>query len=300
MNFKALLLLVVVGLAACQVQKRIIDDFLVDTNTLIILIDTDLLPQTLVGSTQDPNILGGERDLSVTAETGLDNNVLTAGVSGGLWAVSTPNGASGFAVMQYDGLDNSPVLNPVGLGSIDITADSAFAFQLVVQTDIDTEYTIDLFSVGGGSGSAILEVPGGNTAVQFLVLYTDFDGNVDFTAISAIQITVECHENVDALLLTFTTWGPSTPSQTATPAPPAFTASKSPNPYVSWYTFDDDDEGISPCGDEGDRRTYFLEDGDIVYYYFYGFPDPEPVLISVNSGSLLASGLISLLALFVL
>jgi hypothetical protein len=303
MNIKAtlFLLVVVVAIASAQtnVPKRVIDDFLVDTNTLIIsLTPDDPVPTTLTGGTTDGGILGGERDLSLTAEEAQNNVVLTSGVSGGFWSVSTPNGASGFSFLQYDGVDGSTNLNPDGLGGVDLTSDSAFAFQLVVQSDLVTEYTLTVYSLGGGQGSATIDIPAGNSPNQFLIAYTDFDGDVDFTEVGAIEILVEAHQNVDALMFDFTTWG-AVVSPSGTPPPVQVSASRTPEPYIEWYTFDDDDDGVSPCGDEPDRRTYFLEDGDIVYYNFYGFPDPVVPYESVSGASTLAAGILSVLALFV-
>jgi hypothetical protein len=240
--------------------------------------------------------------LSLTAEDGSNNIVLTSGVSGGIWSVSTPNGASGFSFIQYDGVDGTTDLNPNGLGGLDITSDAAFAFQLQIQSDLETEYTLTVYSLGGGQSDVVLSIPGGNQPNQFLALYTDFTGNADFANIGAIEVLVEAHQNVDALLFEFTTWGPQV-SGSATPAPPAVSSSRTPEPNVEWYTFDDDDDGVSPCGDEPDRRTYFLEDGDIVYYNFYGFPDPVVYYSPFASGSgasTLAAGILCLLAVFVL
>jgi hypothetical protein len=60
MNIKALFLLAIVALASTQVVKVVVDDFAVDTNTLLILIEANAtLPQTVTGGTVDSGILGG-------------------------------------------------------------------------------------------------------------------------------------------------------------------------------------------------------------------------------------------------
>jgi len=76
---------------------------------------------------------------------------------------------------------------------------------------------------------------------------------------------------------------------------------------VEWYTFDDDDEGRSPCG-EVERQTYFLADDNLIYYYFYGNSinddDFVPVYYSSvdgnGAGTLAVSVLVSLFALLAL
>merc|ERR1711898_76792 len=87
--------------------------------------------------------------------------------------------------------------------------------------------------------------------------------------------------------------------------PPTPGASPSPSPAggFTWYTFDDDDNGRSPCGDEPDRRTYWVSDDNLIYYYFYGFDRPQVLADeSANSGAIismsaLVAGIVAFFAL---
>jgi hypothetical protein len=297
MNFKSILvLLAFTCLAFAQVEKLVIDDFLVDTSPLIILInDQNSFPISQVGYTEDSGILGGQRDLILTVTGGSNNQVITSGVSTDSWYVATPNAAAGSAIVQYDGVDNSETVNPTGLGAIDLTAEQANSFHFRIQSDHPTQYTIGVYTPAGDSFYT-LEVQGGNSIVQYEVSFSSFPQPVDFTRVGAIVLELRALTNVDAFIVGFATWGPEivspspTPSVTPSTSPTATpTPSRTPEPVIDWYTFDDDDEGKSPCGDEPDRITYFLRDNDVVYY-FYGFPDPVVELSSTNSASTLFSG----------
>merc|ERR1712137_953371 len=238
-----------------QVTKLILDPFEPDTNTVIILIQNGNLPQTETAFTQGSQIVGGERDLSLTANSGNNNEVLTSGVAGGTWNVATPNGATGTGILQYDGVDGSFNRNEQGLGNLDLTLDQANGFRFLISSDLPTDYTFRVYT-STGLGTAELSVPGG----------------ANFAQVGAIEIEVQLLPNVDSLISSFTTVGPAvaTPSPNPSQAP---AASRSPDAEIDWYTFDDDDNGRSPCGDEPDRKTYFLQDDNIIYYYFYGLPD---------------------------
>ena len=292
MNAKVIFLLFAVF--ACVVlgqgreDKLTIDPFVPETATIIILIEsTDLLPIQDERFTQDAGILGGERDLSLTAESGNANLVLTTGVTGGLWSVSTPNSARGFALMQYDGLDASLGLRENGLGEVNLVVNSADAFHLRIQSDIVTEYTFTVYSPGGASSSFALSIPGDDTTNEYFVEFDSFTGNADFSRVGAMEILIEAFDNVDTFVEFFATSGPVV---SPTPTPTPFPDVPSPSPIVpggfTWYTFDDDDNGRSPCGDEEPRRTYFVKDDNIIYYYFYGLEEPQ-VLDSSSSASMI-------------
>jgi len=273
------LVLLICSVASQKVLLKTIDPFEPDTPSLILIIDGSLLPQTLTASTQGSGILGGERDLSLTAETGPDGRVLTAGVSLSQWDVSTPNGASGFAVMQYDGIDGSTTLNPTGLGGEDFTSLGADGLRATIQTDIDTEYTFTIYDTSGGQGDFIITVPGAiDLLTDYSIPFAGFTGNADFSSIGAIEILIELFENVDSTISLVGVEGTNivpVPSPNPTPEPD------------DWYTFDDDDDGLSPYGDEEPhRRTYFLDDDRVIYYYFYGqLDDGDTVYVGFDSGS---------------
>jgi len=299
MSAKVLLLLFAVFacvFAQNREDKRIIDPFTPDTDPIIILIQNqNQLPITEEAFTRDAGIMGGERDLSLTAESGNNNLVLTAAVTSGQWSVSTPNSARGFALMQYDGVDGSTGLAQNGLGAQNLVSDGGDSFRLLIQSDIETLYTFFVYSNGGSSSEFSLTIPGDDTTNEYFLAFDDFQGNADFTNVGAIEILIEAFDNVDTFVELFHTSGLPVPTPSPVPSPPANPSrSATPTPEVfTWYTFDDDDDGVSPCGDEEPRRTYFVSDNNIVYYYFYGFE--EPIEIETASSASMISVMFSMI-----
>jgi len=277
-----LLLCIVLGVyAQTRTQTSVLDDYTVTSPTLVIVIsDSVPLPVTQFNSVQDSSIIGGERDLILTALTGATGRVFNSGVSDGDWNIATPNGASGTAVTQYDGIDSSDSLNPKGLGGVDITKDNSDSFLLTVQTDIATTFVIEITDLVGGVSQQSVNVPGDpGVEVDYFITFSTFTGNADITQVGAIQVTLQGLDNVDAVVDTFALAGPST----TPPPPPATSPSASPIPGDSWYRFDDDNDVYSPCGEEAGDDTVFLADVNIIYYYFYGFQRPYIYVSNPNN-----------------
>lgn len=291
----AVILLVLALVSAVFAQTRedlaFVDDYAVATGPLIIVIPSN--PSFDIEQTAFTNdatgIIGGQRDLAIVAEDGDSGKVLTSGVSNGEWTLSTPQDTSGYALMQYDGVDSeislgNPSLNP-GLGPFDVTfAGRGDSFRLLIETDIQTQYEFTLYDSQGRTSTATLVIPGDDAVHEFFIFFNDFDGNADFTQTAAIEVLIEAFNNVDTVIDAFTISGPIQPSSSLPPVPSSLPSPPPPGGFT-WYTFDDDDNGRSPCADDVERRTYFLDDNAVVYYYFYGF---DYVEASPSSASTLA------------
>merc|ERR1719227_98817 len=202
--------------------------------------------------------------------------------------------------MQYDGIDGSIQLRSTGLGGVDMTAGSADGIRALIQTDIDTEYTFTVYGMNGEVSSIQQDIPGTDTTSEYIFPFSSFTGNTDFTRVGAVEILIEAFDNVDTFVSVLRTSGPVvSPSATPTPG-----ASPSPSPAggFTWYTFDDDDNGRSPCGDEPDRRTYWVSDDNIIYYYFFGGNQRDRVVVdndSASSASALVAGISFVVALLI-
>jgi hypothetical protein len=280
-----LLCLVLGALAQTRVQKSIIDDYLAETPVLVIAItSTTTLPFQIFATTTDSGILGGERDLVLRANTGSSGRVFNSGVSEGQWNVATPNGASGISSTQYDGVDGSDALDVTGLGGVDLTTSSVDSFKLTIQTDIATTYVIDITDMSGGSSTRTIDIPAApGVANDYYITFSSFTGNADFTKTGSVVLTIQGFDNVDTLVNIFSLAAPDT----TPPPPPGVTPSPSPIPGDTWYRFDDDDDGKSPCGEEADEQTVFLADYNIIYYYFYGFQRPYIYVSNPNNSATL-------------
>jgi len=267
------------------------------------------------GGATSKNIIGGERDLQYTAETGTSGRVFSTSVSvvnsAGQWEISTPNGGSGTVLMQYDGIDGAMNLNVNGFGpitgspgGIDITeTGKGVAFRVIVETDIDTAYTFKVYSPSGSVCTSTITVKGGNVPLDTSVPFAGFTGNCDFNDVGAIEVYVDANENVDTITSLFTTLGDPDTNPSATPSP-----GTSPAPGgFTWYTVDDDFDRY-PCGEEPPRRSYFVSNQNIVYYYFYKFDEyvnayyGSQIIVEISSSPALSyslfAGIVALLALY--
>jgi len=278
-----LLCLVLGALAQTRTQRSIIDDYQAETPVIVISITSaTVFPFQSFGVTANSAILGGERDLILRADTGSVGRVFTSGVSEGAWNVATPNGASGISSTQYDGTDSSDALNPTGLGGVDLTTSSVDSFKLTIQTDIRTTYVIAITDMNGGTASREIEIPAApGVDSDYFITFSSFTGNADFTRVGSVVLTVQGFNNVDTLVSIFSLAGPDVNP----PPPPA--VSPLPVPNDTWYRFDDDDDGKSPCGEEADEQTVFLADYNIIYYYFYGFQRPYIYVSNPNNDATL-------------
>lgn len=121
------------------------------------------------GAAADTTILGGYRDLWVSALSGADNDAgeelgAKIGVAGGQLRFSNDTGVAGVGEVQWDGNDNSSAIATSGLGGIDLTlggimdtfelttifSDQDWVFEITMYTDAAnwTKVSLDANSVG--------------------------------------------------------------------------------------------------------------------------------------------------------
>jgi len=225
-----------------KVDLLIIDDFAAGPQTIITTIpDAAAFPlkqSNIVAPSGTNNILGGERDLELVVDAGSKNLILSTQVStqDKEFRISTPNGASGFSHIQWDGKDNSLTLAPAGLGAIDFTfTGSANQFKTIVDSDHATVYTVTLTSPGK-TCSAEVNVDEDAGEQTHLINFSSFTGGCDFTKIGSVDLQVEAFVAVDASVKIFSVIG-TQPSPS--PAPPSASAlasvsrSNSPPPSPS-------------------------------------------------------------------
>jgi len=241
--FKLFLLAALLAVASCQFQDiTIIDDFTVQTPTIIILIPANpSFPIQDNAFISDNAIIGSERDLNLIVTSGLAQAVLTAGVAGNTYTCATPNNAQGTSLLQYDGVDGTMTLKADGLFSDpdnDFTFGGAFALRTFVQVDIATSMDITIYS-GSASNACrkTINLPGDDTNHEYILNYNTFTNvgsGCDWTNVGAMEAFVRMGQNVDVIIEFFSTYGPvpvtptATPSRTRTPA-----ASVSPSPTIS-------------------------------------------------------------------
>jgi hypothetical protein len=271
-----LLLCIILGVyGQTRVVVSTIDPFSVPSPALVIVISTTTtLPFSIFNVVQDSSILGVERDLVLTAQTGAQGRVFNSDVSNGAWNIATPTGATGTSQLQYDGIDGSSALNPTGLGGVDLThGGKGDSFKFTLQTSVATTLQIEVTDTNGGVSNLNANIPANPGVSQdYYATFSSFSGNAAFTKAGAVAVTLQALNNVDVIVTTFAIAGP-----TSAPPPPAAvspTSSPLPGAQNTWYRFDDDDNNEAPCGEEAPQNTVFLADNQLIYYYFYGFQRP--------------------------
>ena len=178
----------------------ILDDYLVVTEPLLITIPQNpVFPIIQRGYAYSSEIFGGERDLELTVTFGDPLAVVSASIESGDFSCSTPQEATGLAVLQYDGQDGTTTLNPSGLynepGALtDLTRGDAFAFHLDIESDLNTIIILRVYS---GSLSDYCQfdipVPGDDTLHPYYLAYEEsqtIGSGCDFSSVGAIEIRV--------------------------------------------------------------------------------------------------------------
>ncbi len=168
--------------------------------------DTTTLTQSGVGTNtatfDNASILGGERDLVVNVTSGGGNLTVDTNTSFPD-QLSSSAGSGIFATTQttYDGNDSdASVLDPTGLGGIDVTTNNNNAFILLVERDdLLGALTITAYTDAAHCSNLTLSLPGGigttSLSRAFLFNFNDFTtlcaNPVDFKDIGALQILAD-------------------------------------------------------------------------------------------------------------
>merc|ERR1719359_902377 len=199
--------------------KYVIDTFQTQTDTMIIVIPsggvepggTPIIQDSFVTGT---GIMGSERDVRLTVSSGEGNLVLSTGVSQGQYSAATPNEARGTSLLQLDGVDSTLTLNPSGLfghPNNDFTSQGAFAFRVLIESDIPGDVVFRVYSGQNATCSVSVPVPGDDRLNEYIVPYSSFTrtGNgCDFSRVGAVEIFIVMIDNIDVIVQDFSTWGP--------------------------------------------------------------------------------------------
>ncbi len=171
-----------------------VDDFNRITNALVLNVTLANTPQS--GFTDDPSILGGERDVEGQVTFGTGTMSINASDATGYYAHSQPVGLRGRSIITWDGLDfGNPLVNPTGLGGIDITAGGNDTFLVgSVSNDVATQLQIRVYTDATNWSQRTIDILAGSSQQSILLNYSGFTvgggtGAV-FTNVGAIQLIV--------------------------------------------------------------------------------------------------------------
>lgn len=238
MKFVILFLFATTLVSAQVVQDLFfIDDFTIDSPPIVIVTGESFpVSDSRTSSGPNENIIGGERNILLTVNSGTSGLVFTSGVSGGDFLTSTPSAGSSSFLVQWDGTDGSTDINPSGLGSLDFTSGGALGIRTFIQSDTTTAVSFRFYSGSLAAMCSIsININGDSTTREYIVEFSSFSTGCSFTDIGAVAISCIMNSGVDIIIESisiYTTSSPSTPTRTRTRTPTR-SVSPSPTPSIS-------------------------------------------------------------------
>lgn len=160
-----------------------------------LLIDGFTTPQTVgVGgvissafdATLAPEALGGERDIEVTRTSPSGSITVDVFMSSVEYAASFS--AQGNARIVWDGADGSALIDPIGLGGLDLTqagANDRFFFD--AGSDLGTMFYLTVFDSVGGTHQTGVNIAPGFVIANYALPFSLFPG-VDFSQVRAVAL----------------------------------------------------------------------------------------------------------------
>lgn len=153
---------------------------------------------TTSASVSGPGILGGERDITLNLTSGVvaGNNV-SATVSSGVFSYAQAPTIEATGRIDWDGVDGSGTLNPVGLGGLDLTSGGLQNAVLlrVPFADLPQNVVISIHTDGADASSFTLSLPGAIfSSADYVIPYSSFTtllgGGADFSDVGAVSLVV--------------------------------------------------------------------------------------------------------------
>lgn len=200
------------GLLLAPIAGRaqiVVDNF--TTNQASLALTFPPAGTTASSSASGAEILGGERDVQVNLTSGvIAGNQMSAVVSSGFYSYSQDATIAGTGVVQWDGTDGSPTLNPTGLGGIDLTAGGTQdAFILSVQfDDLPVSLVLQVSTDAGNASTFTLAAPGlifstTNFVIPFASFTPSLGAGANFSNVGAVSLTAGSPVTAPDLVLDF-------------------------------------------------------------------------------------------------
>ena len=183
-----------------------------DGERAVLIDDYSVTSQTVTADAATPNntnfasaseVIGGERDIEVTNTAGVGQVTVLVDTGPGTLSIGSLGNATGTALLQYDGLDGSILLDAAGLSSVSLTGDATGtpvdpSAGLVVFTRSDAAgelLTITVYTDAGNVSNTTIPVPlNASNTVETFVPFSAFSivsgAGADFTDVGAIEASV--------------------------------------------------------------------------------------------------------------
>ncbi len=151
-------------------------------------------------ATLAPEALGGERDIEVTRTSPSGSITVDVFMSSVEYAASFT--AQGNARIVWDGADASALIDPVGLGGLDLTQGGAHdRFFFDAGSDLGTMFYLTVFDSVGGTHQTGVNIAPGFVIANYALPFSLFP-RVDFSQIRAIALDMAGPTSgVDSIIL---------------------------------------------------------------------------------------------------
>ncbi|GGA25760.1 hypothetical protein [Okeania sp. KiyG1] len=198
--FSLLAATAMLGAGSAQAAPIIIDDFSVFQDVGFQAVDPVIPSSSQVGP--DGSIIGGFRDIEVTGNAALAlQSRITA--TNGVLDFSNNVGTDGSGTIVWDGDDDPTVVDPTGLGGIDLTGGDWPLDRILVEVisadlpGLELNWTI--YDLDNGVSSLSRTFSQAITTPETVTfLFDDFSGDADFTNVGAIRLDIDGPLEIDA------------------------------------------------------------------------------------------------------
>ena len=175
-------------------EALVIDSF--DTHQLITLTSPGILSSSVTSFSGD--ILGNERDIKVQLISGSGVSVESDLGSFSILDQSQNSASKAKTTITWDGIDNSPILNPTGLGGIDITqggTNNGISINVLFD-DLPAGLDILVYTDSGNWSKYSISLPGliFSTPQNYSILFSNFitqaGSGANFSNVGAIELFI--------------------------------------------------------------------------------------------------------------
>ena len=197
-----------VAAASFTANAAIVDDF----TTSQVVTDNSANGTAVTSSVVGAGILGGERDVSLSATQILINGQSpNVNITGGFLSLNSPSGSAATMVVQWDGADASAT-RAYGLGNADLTEAGANLGFLILTHNADQPFTFSVGAYNSAGQSSVVTFNGHQTAgfqvspVASFIPFAGFNscgfsggdvvsvvctgGGVNFSSLNALELTI--------------------------------------------------------------------------------------------------------------
>src|SRR3990167_694953 len=158
-----------------------------------------------LGPKSDP-IIGNERDMQLYIYEALEKEIIYAQVQNGYFTTSSPGLANGKILLQYDGTDLSPTLQPNGLAGLNFTSNNGYAFQFGVNSTAQVLLSLYVYSGSISDYCITTIVIPENQYHDYTVYFSEFQkagAGCDFSSVGAVELQMSIINTMTSILYYF-------------------------------------------------------------------------------------------------